>query len=272
MPQTAANYKALRFFIPTYILTWCCWFAISFVQNHNVKEILFVSGLISPCSIALLLIFLSKDSIMKKQFLNKLVNPRLIQPDSIPALILIPPLSIILAVLLSLPFGYSIHQLTIANSFTFSIGAMPTFLVLLFAACFEELGWRGYGMESLMINYNYLYGTFIFSILWSIWHFPLFFVENSYHYNILHLNPLYALNFMVGVIPFAFIINWLWKKNNYSILVAVCFHFIANITQELFMVEPVTKCIQTIVYLFFAICIVYRNREIFFDEHRVTQS
>ena len=266
MPRPTVNYKALTFFILTYIITWVSWFSTRFIQAQLIKEILFIVGLIAPCVIALILIYTSKDKNLKNIFINKLINLRLIQLNTLPALILIPPISIIIAILLSLPFGFSIDQFTLAKSFSFNIGTMPTLLILFFASCFEELGWRGYGIESLMAKFNYFYSTIIFSIVWAMWHFPLFFVIHSYHYNILQSNPLFALNFMIGVIPFTFIINWLWKKNNYSILIAIIFHFNTNISQELFTADPVSKCIQTIVYLVIAIYLVYRDKTLFFNK------
>ncbi len=258
-------YKPLQFFIFVFILTWVFWFSSNYIQVQNRKELFFLLGLLSPCITALLFIFSSKSNALRRQFLNKLFNLRLIKVETLIYLILIPPLSLIISILISLLFSFSIDQFKLAQSFSFHIAGIPTLLILFLAACFEELGWRGYGMDSLSAQFNYFNSTAIFSVLWAVWHLPLFFINHSYHYNILHLNPLFAINFIMGVIPFAFIINWLWKKNNYSIPVAILFHFNANLSQEAFMVEPVTKCIQTLVLIVFASTIIYKDREIFFD-------
>ncbi|MBL7479695.1 CPBP family intramembrane glutamic endopeptidase [Legionella bononiensis] len=264
-PDIRDIYKPLQFFILVFILTWIFWFSSNYIQAQNGKELFFFLGLLSPCITALLFIFLSQSKALKRQFLNKLLNLRLIKLGTLIYLFMIPPLSLIISILISLLFSYSIDQFNLAQSFSFHMAGTPTLLILFLAACFEELGWRGYGMDSLSAKFNYFNSTAIFSVLWALWHLPLFFINHSYHYNILHLNPLFAINFIIGVIPFAFIINWLWKKNNYSIPVAILFHFIANLSQEALMVEPVTKCIQTLVLIAFASIIIYKDRELFFD-------
>ena len=71
-------------------------------------------------------------------------------------------------------------QLQFAEGFSFSIGMAPSLLVLILAAIFEEVGWRGYGMDSLRKNKNYFTATLIFAGLWALWHLPLFFIQGTY--------------------------------------------------------------------------------------------
>lgn len=266
MSELLPKYKPLTFFITTFVLTWGFWFLSKNVDHQSAKLIGLFLGLLSPFATALLLIFSSKNQALKTVFFNKLLNLRLIKLESIPAILLIPPTSIVISILISLLFGFSTSQFEISRSFSFSIGGIPTLFVLFLAASLEELGWRGYAMESLSPYYNYFKGTLIFGALWSLWHLPLFFIDQTYQSNILKLNPLYAINFMVGIIPLAFIISWLCKKNSGSIPAAIFLHFGINISQELFRVTPQTKCIQTFVLIAFALIIVYKNQEMFFYE------
>jgi membrane protease YdiL (CAAX protease family) len=82
----------------------------------------------------------------------------------------------------------------------------------LLAACFEELGWRGYVVESLNNKFNYFKATAIFGVLWSLWHLPMFFIAESYQAELLQEDFILVINFSVSIVPLAFIISWFCKK------------------------------------------------------------
>ena len=183
-----------------------------------------------------------------------------------PLFFFIMPLSVVLSILLSLLFGGAIEQFQWAEGFSFSAGGLSVLVVLLLAASFEELGWPGYAFDSLLEQKNIFQATLIFSILWSLWHFPLIFVHGSYQWEILQENPFFALNFFVSIIPMGFIISWICLKNRKSILATILFHFIVNISQEMLAITQVTKSLQTIVLFAFAALIVLFDRTLFFGD------
>jgi hypothetical protein len=133
------------------------------------------------------------------------------------------------------------------------------------AALLEELGWKGYGADSLRGKRSFFKATFIFAILWACWHLPLFAINGYYHNLILRANPLFALNFIISVFPVAFIGNWLWYRNKGSVLTVALFHASCNF-QGLFHLGQFTECIETIVLIIVAVIIVYLNRKIFLTE------
>jgi len=169
-------------------------------------------------------------------------------------------------VLISTIFGYSFDQFTIADEFSFSIGGIPTLLVLLLAACFEELGWRGYAVESLNNKFNYFEATAIFGVLWSLWHLPMFFIPESYQAELLQEDFILVINFFVSIIPLAFIISWFCKKTSGSILGAILIHSVVNLSQEFFLVSPYTKCIQTLILIVIAAIFIIVDRNVFFGD------
>lgn len=269
-PSAKSVYKPVTFFFLTFLVTWISWFLsayFSFQENGGSIFVLFMlPGLIAPFAIALWMIYRSGNKALKNNFVNKLFNLRLIKASAIPAILLIMPVAVVLSILISTLFGQSIDQLRLAGKFSFSAGFMPVLLVLFLAASFEELGWRSYAMDSLRIKYNYFTATLLFGLLWSFWHFPLFFIKDYYHYEILHTNILFAINFMVSIFPMAFIISWLCQKNGGSITAAILFHFIINLSQEALEITQITKCIETGVLLIIAAVIVVTNRKMFFDK------
>lgn len=188
----------------------------------------------------------------------------------LPALILIMPLAVLVSGFLSLPFGGSISQFQFAEGFSFSTGFVPVLFILVLAAIFEELGWRGYAFDSLQSRYNYFTASIIFSILWSLWHFPLIFLNNSYQYEIFHENIWFGVNFFVSIIPMGVIISWFCIKNGKSVIAAILFHFIVNMSQEMLEITQITKCIETIVLTVIVVAIIVKDKEMFFSKEHLT--
>ena len=264
------TYKPKQFFILIFAVTWTFWFAAPYLGDPINSDPIFLmfmlAGLFTPFTTALYLIFTAKNDALKSTFSNKLFNIKLIKWKTIPLFLILFPASIIISVLISTLFGYSFDQFTIADEFSFSIGGIPTLLVLLLAACFEELGWRGYAVESLNNKFNYFEATAIFGILWSLWHLPMFFIPESYQAELLQEDFILVINFFVSIIPLAFIISWFCKKNSGSILGAILIHSIVNLSQEFFLVSPYTKCIQTLILIVIAAIFIIVDRNVFFGD------
>jgi membrane protease YdiL (CAAX protease family) len=270
MNNTAYTYKPKAFFLITFAVTWISWFAAAYLSYQPGGEAfyipLLIPGLVAPFVVALWLILTSKSAELKRKFRDDLFNLKRINPASFLPMILLVPVTLIISIWISTLFGESMSQLQFAEGFSFSVGMVPVLLILILAAAFEELGWRSYAFDSLMNGSNLFKTTLIFSFLWAMWHFPLFFINGYYHNEIVRMNPLFGLNFLLSVIPMAFIITWLWKLNRGSILIAILFHFFINICQEALQITQATKCIETGVLFIFAAIIVVLNRKMFFEK------
>jgi len=121
-------------------------------------------------------------------------------------------------------------------------------------------------MYSLHHSCDYFTASLIFGLLWSGSHFPMIFVNGTYQNVIALENPWYAVNFMVSIIPLAFIISWICKSNRGSITAAVVLHFFINLSQEALNITQATKCIETGILALMAIGIVLLNKSLFFDK------
>jgi len=270
------RYRPLLYFSLTFLATFVLWFAgayVSFFDDKNgLYMLLMLPGLMAPFLISLVLIFLSKNSDVKQDFINRLFNPKLIQPRMLPLFLLIMPVSVVASIFISLLFGEPVSQLQLAEGFSFSSGFVPVLLLLLLAATFEELGWRGYAFDSLQARYSFFKASILFSVLWSLWHFPLIFVNNSYQYELINDNVWFALNFFVSIIPMGIIISWICVKNGKSVIAAILFHFIINISQEILSMTQVTKCIQSLLLMAVAAAIVALDKEMFFPRDHLRPS
>ncbi|MDJ0784891.1 MAG: MmRce1 family CPBP family CAAX prenyl protease [Desulfosarcinaceae bacterium] len=263
------RYKPGLYFTLTFFSTYLLWFAGAYLSFHDRLSdfymLLMLPGLMAPFLISLVMMKASGNEALKKDHIDRLFNPRRIRLKMLPAFVLIMPLSVLVSILISLLFGESTAQFQLAEGFSFSSGFVPVLLLLLLAATFEEIGWRGYAFDSLQSRYSYLTASIIFSLLWSLWHFPLVFVKDAYQYEIMQQNIWFGVNFFVSIIPMGVIISWICIKNRKSVLAAIGFHFIINISQELLEISQTTKCIQTFVLMGVAATIVLMERERFFS-------
>jgi uncharacterized protein len=270
--QDSYAYKPVQFFCIAILITWSSWCSAAYLSyqqsggSRGLISILVPIGLLGPLGAALWMIFTSHNRELKQNFHDRLLNFRLIRLSTIPALFLILPAAVLLSVLLShLFFGRSLEQLTIANAAPFTAGLIPVPVMLFGPALFEELGWKGYGMDSLRGTRTFFMATLMYATVWAFWHIPLFFIHNYYHNVLLRTNPLCALNFFVSVFPAAFIINWLWYKNSGSIVPPVLFHALAN-SQGLLQLGQVATCIETAVLIGIGLIIVSVNTKMFFGD------
>ncbi len=213
-------------------------------------------GLMMPAIVAIVMIWRQPHSEMKRDFLDRLFSPRRIRPWPFLLTLTLMPLSVLLAILISLAFGGSTEQFQPSEAFSFQTGFIPVLGLLFLAALFEELGWRGYGFESLESGRSFLMASILFGILWSLWHLPLLWVHQSYQYEIYQLSPWYALNFYLSTVVLGIIVSWICHINQRSILVAILFHFVVNLSQEMLSMTQQTKGIQTFVLIGFALIII----------------
>jgi uncharacterized protein len=261
-------YRPVAYFGRTFALTFLFWGVgayMSFSESLHAYYMLFMLiGLMMPFLFSWQMLAQSGRIESIKKVVLKALFPKDLSLKMLPAMLLVMPLVVLVSIAVSLLFGESTSQLQFSDSFSFSTGVVPVFLLLFLAAFFEELGWRGYAFESLSKGRSLLSASLIFGVLWSAWHLPLLVVNNSYQYEIAQISIWYAINFFVGIVPMSIIISWIYIKNNHSVMIAVVFHFIINLSQEALMLTQMTKSIETGVLALFAAAIVWYERELFF--------
>lgn len=267
-------YKPARFFLIAFLITWTAWLTAAFLSYQpgggpaGWISILELAGLFGPLCAALGMILTSKSAELKRDLYERLFDLKRIRPSNLPAIFLIMPAAAVISVFLSwLFFGQSLGQLAPVKTASYTAGLMPVPVMFFGAALLEELGWKGHGMDSLRGERTFFKATLLFAALWTLWHIPLFFINNYYHNVALKAHPLFALNFIVSVFSMAFIINGLWYKNRGNILTAVLFHAMANV-QGLLQMGQIAKDIEAAVLIVTAVIFVGLNQKIFFGKFR----
>ena len=104
----------------------------------------------------------------------------------------------------------------------------------------------------------------IFGVFWGIWHLPLSFIKDYYQSNLVETGWIYGVNFLVSIIPYVLIMNWLYYKTGRNILVAIIFHITAGYFNEIFATHPDSKIIQTVLLIVLAFIIILKEKNFFF--------
>ena len=259
------RYRPLRFYITCFVVTWIFWIfaaVISKSPNDNgISALLMLFGLTAPAVIAVITILTSGNKALKADLRRKLIGFYCIKPLSMIAAIFGFMAIVFLSILLSLLIGQSLEQFSFTEDFSFSVGGTSALLTILLAAIIEEVGWRGYGEDSVASYFSWFTESVIFGVVWA----PLFWIEGTYHYGLKELGVLYVLNFLIGVVPLGFLTTWVYVKNNRSMLACIIFHLFVNTMQEKIAMTPQTKCVETITIFFAAAMIVLTNKEMFFE-------
>jgi uncharacterized protein len=270
MMNTETAYKPVRFFLIVFLITWITGFIaayFSYQQGMQGVQLLFMlPGMLSPFITVLIMTGGVKNKALRKDFWARL-SLRKIKLNSLPAILLIMPITVLLATALSVLFGHSADQFLLSSEYQIMSGQAVLSVVILFLApTFEELGWRGYGVDSLRSKFSLFKTSMLFALLWGLWHLPLFFINGYYQHELWQTSMLYVINFFAQILVATVLMNWMYYKNNRSISAAILFHFMFNFLSVLFQTEQFTKCIITGILLIFCMVIILRNQALFFDK------
>ena len=227
-------------------------------------------GLLSPATIAIFMVFKSNNSNLINDFKRKILGFYKLKPTNIILAVVVFSGIIIASILLSTFWGQTLNQFAFTEDFSFTgAGIGSAFLTILLASVIEEVGWRGYGEDSIAQYCSWFKESIIFGFVWALWHLPLFWIPGTYHFELRNIGLVFMLNFFISVIPLGFITTWVYVKNGRSMLASIIFHLFVNFMQERIALTPVTKCVETAVVLIVAVVIVVLNKDMFFETRHI---
>jgi len=114
----------------------------------------------------------------------------------------------------------------------------------------EEFGWRGYALRHFQSKWNALTSALILGFFEGCWHIPLIFMPDDMRFGM----PILVLvlpYFAVGVIR-----AWVYNNTNGSVLAAVLFHAVGNVTGEVVPFNPPSIFFFYIIEFFVALAII----------------
>jgi membrane protease YdiL (CAAX protease family) len=251
-------------------IPWAFWLAAARISHLSAPPQRLVAlgtlfgllGILAPAVVAACLIL--PDRALRADVAHRMTNFGAGWPRYWALASLIMPSSILLAIALSLPLGFSVTQFHIASHASFQAGTASPWAVLIIVPVIEELAWHTYGTDTLRRRHSLFATCVIFAVYWGLWHAPLMLVNGYYHSNLLKIGMWELGNFFVSIIPVAFLMNWIYYRAGRNIWIAALFHVTSGFFNELFSPDPRTKLIQTGVLLVVAVVVVVRERHMFF--------
>ncbi len=259
------RYRPALFFVLAYALSWTSWLAGIYAGSRPELEpyaaLANLLGVLGPIGAALLLVLTSGSAALKHDFWDRLFNLRRVRPLYAAIAVAIPLAVICLSILLSLWLGQPADQFRLSGG----AGLIPLVgLALVFAPICEEVGWHGYGADSLREEFGMLPATLLFAALWCAWHAPLVLVPGTYQHELAAMDSkIFVANFFVSIIPAGIIANWLYYNNDRSIAAAILFHAMLNAAAVLIAAGQVAKIIATLLYAAIAAALIIGDRRLF---------
>jgi len=217
------------YFIFVFVWSIVFWLLTTLLGGTNQLSgsILFYIGGAGPLVSAILITHLFESKNIQKDFWSRTFNPKRIPWRwMVPALLLHP--TIILTA------GFIETLLGGELQYKFSMLSNPMSLLTLVLSVFilgplpEEMGWRGVGYDRLLVKMTPLSASITLGIFWAAWHVPLFYIENTFHYE-LGVGSFRFWIFLFSNIPLTIIITWIYNHTERSILMAAIVHFSGNI-------------------------------------------
>lgn len=264
-------YNPVLFYLITILTTFILAPFISYFNNHKkFKHFLFpllLLGLSIPCITAITMIYSSHNQVLINDFWHRLFLFKM-NPVYLMVILFLTPCILFLATAISLLFGYSRNQFSLAQEFSVMKGwafagiAIP----LVLAPIIEELGWRGYGVDSLCAYFNLFQGSVLFGSLWALWHLPAFFIKGYYQNQLWHKGIIYVINFFMSAFIISILMNWVYYKTGRSIPGMILFHSVLNLSSIAFKTEQFTKCIMTLIFTSVIFWLVIYDKVFFFSK------
>ena len=171
------------------------------------------------------------------------------------------------ALLLAVLTGEPAPELTaLANP-----GSIPiafVYILLLGGPLQEEFGWRGYALERLQKRWNALVSSIIIGLAWGAWHVPLFFMPRQEFY---YQRPIWGLILSTTLVAVLF--TWLYNNTRGSILAAMLFHTMFNLSHYLFPTLGSDRATQYLFLLLFlavgVVLVIWGPERMVRERHKV---
>jgi len=221
----------------TYVITWSFWLAAIALEvrfDSAAGLVLLLVGLTGPGIAGIGFVYFVYDERGRTDFWNRLKQVRRIGARWFLVILLVPVAVTIVAAIVDTLFGgpgaafgegvqeFGVNPLAILPALFFA--TLPPIL--------EELGWRGYALDRLQLNWSAFSASLILGVVWAVWHLPLFFVEGSFQAENVGFGTVGFWLFMIGVVALSVTFTWAYNHTSRSIIAIILFHGWVNFVSE----------------------------------------
>lgn len=112
------------------------------------------------------------------------------------------------------------------------VGILVIPYIFVFSAFGEEIGWRGFVLPRLLIDWGSLRASLILGLCWFIWHLPLFWIAGNIH------QKLPWAWFFLQIMGMSLLYTWIYLRTYGSMLIVLLFHASGNLAVQLLPVLP----------------------------------
>ncbi len=111
----------------------------------------------------------------------------------------------------------------------------------------EEIGWRGFALPRLQRNRSALSASLILTILWALWHWPMFF------YN---LDSSFIIGWLLSLAAGTIVFTWLYNSSRGSVLILILWHGSFDFITASNAGEGLAAIILSVIVIIWAIVVV----------------
>jgi membrane protease YdiL (CAAX protease family) len=255
--------NALIFFALALGISWTSWLlavGIGAVAGETTGNVLIAIGGLGPALAAIIVLYWRGDKKQRHDYWRRLIDNKVIGGRWYLVMLLLPGAIVFGAILVSLAFGGSAEQLQLVPELRGGVVAFLPFAayVFLVGPLPEELGWRGFGLHTLLHRYNGLVASLVLAAFWAAWHVPLFFIGDyplaKFAEDSVRLSAYFA-NF----VPLSILFTWIYIGTSHRTLSAILFHFSINFFGMMVETEPMTETIILVGYVMVAGYVLLRK-------------
>ncbi len=223
--------NVILFFIVAFSFTWAMWIPAVVLAQAAGEEtapgrVLRVVGSYGPSLTAVGFVAMRRKAPTAGQFLR-----RVVRLSGAPWLWVFAVLFVPVAV----GFGYLVNGVATGNWPIPVFVADPLYLPMgilyvlaLGGPLGEELGWRGYALDRLVVVMSPFRASILIGIIWTVWHVPLYLIPGSTQ------QQFPFVLYMLFTTMQAVVYTVLYLRARRSILIAILYHLFSNLALGLF--------------------------------------
>lgn len=215
--------RLAKYLLFSFSISWVMWGALALTTmltdiryGHPIFMTLFIFGGLGPTIGAFLSMHSRKDKLEYKSFIKQILRAKVN---------VLWYLFVIIVPFILYSISFIVNVCTVRTET--QLFSKPLYFIIpavvsniLFGGL-EEIGWRGVLLPQLMKKFPLIIATLITSLIWSLWHLPLWFINSSPQQN---LNP---FSFIILGLCFSLILTVIYSKTK-SIFLCVMTHSLFN--------------------------------------------
>ena len=120
----------------------------------------------------------------------------------------------------------------------------------------EEIGWRGYALDSLQTRWNALTSSLIVGLVWAMWHLPLFMMVGTSQ----HEMGIPFIGFLMKFMAISVLFTWLYDNTQQSLWSAILLHWLYTYADQVMSSgitrTPLYNWLEFLPYMIMAVVVV----------------